>query len=57
LGLAQVYGIVEAHEGHIAVETEPDKGTTFAIYFPAVEKLPNGNDATATLPQGKVKSS
>ncbi len=54
LGLAQVYGIVEAHEGHIAVETEPGKGATFAIYFPAVEEaVPMKNEAVSTLPQGK----
>ncbi len=35
LGLAQVYGIVKAHEGRINVETSSDEGTTFSIYLPA----------------------
>ncbi|GAU07409.1 PAS domain S-box protein [Desulfoplanes formicivorans] len=35
LGLATVYAIISKHKGHIAVETEPDKGTAFTIHLPA----------------------
>lgn len=36
LGLATVYGIVKQHDGWIEVESAPQQGTTFQLFFPAV---------------------
>lgn len=47
MGLAQVHGIVEQHEGYVGVETEEGRGTTFRVYLPALttakdEQSPGG---------------
>jgi two-component system, cell cycle sensor histidine kinase and response regulator CckA len=39
LGLAVVYGIVEQHNGWIVCDSAPSVGTTFKIYFPAIEEV------------------
>ncbi len=49
LGLAQVQGIIEQHEGYINVETESGAGTTFIIYLPALPDVAAETD-TISLP-------
>lgn len=38
LGLAQVYGIVKQHDGHITVDSKEGLGATFNLYFPALNR-------------------
>lgn len=41
LGLSTVYGIVKQNDGYIIVESEPDVGTVFKIYFPRINQTVN----------------
>jgi CheY-like chemotaxis protein len=40
LGLATVYGIVKQHEGWVEANSEPGKGSTFDVFFPASDEVP-----------------
>ncbi len=54
LGLAQVYGIVQLHAGHIGVTTAIGQGTTFHIYLPATTIASEDESASkAATPLGR----
>jgi two-component system cell cycle sensor histidine kinase/response regulator CckA len=53
LGLSTVYGIVKQHEGYVFVDSEPDAGTTFRVYFP---RRPAGEIAPAPGPRAPRKT-
>ncbi|MBF0412809.1 MAG: response regulator [Desulfamplus sp.] len=38
LGLSIVHVVVQEHDGYIKVESEPEKGSVFRVYFPVVER-------------------
>jgi two-component system cell cycle sensor histidine kinase/response regulator CckA len=38
LGLAVVWGKVKDHQGHINVESQEGKGTTYTLYFPVTRE-------------------
>lgn len=52
LGLSQVEGIVAQHEGHITVDSQMGAGTTFTLYWQALQTTPEEQPAEeAALPQ------
>jgi two-component system cell cycle sensor histidine kinase/response regulator CckA len=52
LGLAMVQAIVRQSGGHINVESQPNQGATFKVYFPVQADL-----ATAPVPEATAQSS
>jgi two-component system cell cycle sensor histidine kinase/response regulator CckA len=38
LGLSMVYGTMKQSGGHVRVESEPGRGTTFKLYFPRINE-------------------
>ena len=58
LGLPMVYGIVKNHQGYVYCYSEPDQGTVFRIYLPAVDRLPLTETApkAVVLPRGEQET-
>lgn len=48
LGLALVKQIVDAHGGHVYIESRLVKGTTFRVFLPAAEAEPSAEDTAST---------
>ncbi len=57
MGLSIVLGIVKSHKGSLQVNSERGKGTTFAIYFPALENAQSSKkeEASAQQKQGNER--
>jgi PAS domain S-box-containing protein len=53
LGLATVHGIMKSHAGEISVESQPEGGTIFHLYFPALAVAVSDAEVVATpVPRG-----
>ena len=56
IGLAVVHGIIKGHNGFIAADSEPGKGTEFTILFPAYEgRIKRGSELPVVLPVGNER--
>jgi len=54
LGLATVYGIIKQSGGYILVDSEPDRGTAFRIYFPRSAKPSEQSDQAGAGPAERL---
>ena len=41
IGLATVFGIVRSHDALLELDSRPEEGTTFSIYFPFADGEPS----------------
>ena len=51
IGLSTVFGIVKQHGGHIIVNSQPDQGSIFTIYFLKTEKVAEADEELKTAPR------
>ena len=50
LGLATVFGIVDVHNGGIAIASEPGKGTSFRVWLPVAKASDKSFSSAAAVP-------
>jgi signal transduction histidine kinase len=51
LGLSTVHGIIQQHEGWIEIATEPGVGSTFSVFLPVLENVPEITAISKAAPQ------
>ncbi len=49
IGMAVVLGTVNDHKGFIQLESEPEKGTSVSLYFPATSEMPEHEETPVSI--------
>ena len=59
MGLATVLGIMRTHKGSVTIDTEPGKGTTVSVFFPApaMEPVAAGESGAGEMSPGRCRLS
>ncbi|WP_212637912.1 PAS domain-containing hybrid sensor histidine kinase/response regulator [Desulfocicer vacuolatum] len=54
MGLFVVHGIVKSHDATLQIESQPERGTTIKVFFPATDEMPEQSSSVcAQLPRGE----
>jgi DNA-binding LacI/PurR family transcriptional regulator/signal transduction histidine kinase/ActR/RegA family two-component response regulator len=54
LGLAIVHGVIKEHGGFVNVESEPNRGTTFTLFFARVEPPARASETSNEIPVSRT---
>jgi CheY-like chemotaxis protein len=54
LGLPMVFGIVQGHQGHLAIDSAPGRGTCVGLYLPRLTSAGAGDAARPSFEAGQV---
>jgi PAS domain S-box-containing protein len=54
LGLPMVFGIVQGHQGHLTIDSAPDRGTRVGMYLPRLQGVPAEAVRRPTFEAGQV---
>jgi PAS domain S-box-containing protein len=54
LGLSMVYGIVKQHGGYIWAHSQPGRGTSMRLYWPAIPRDKNAEDVHESVPEPRA---
>jgi PAS domain S-box-containing protein len=51
LGMSVVWATAKDHNGYIDINSQPDQGSTFELYFPVTKKKPTSKHSTISIDQ------